>query len=83
MVSIRKEVLINAKPEDVWDAVRDVGVIHRRLAPGFVVDTRLEGDAHAHIVTFGNGTVLREVIVDLDDSARLGVDRGRLARHAP
>jgi len=38
MASIRKEILIDAPPEDVWAAVRDVGAVHRRLAPGFVVD---------------------------------------------
>lgn len=68
MASIRKEIAIAARPEAVWDAVRDFGAVHRRLAPGFVVDTRLDGEAR--IVTFGNGTVLREVIVDVDDSAR-------------
>jgi hypothetical protein len=45
MASIRKEIRIDARSEDVWDAIRDVGAIHRRLAPGFVVDTKLEGDA--------------------------------------
>ena len=68
MASIHKEILIDARPEDVWDAIRDVGAIHRRLAPGFVVDTKLEGDAR--IVTFGNGMVVRELIVDMDDAAR-------------
>ena len=42
--------------------------MHTRLARGFVVDTRLEGDAR--IVTFGNGLVAREVIVTLDEGAR-------------
>ena len=36
--------------------------------PGFVVDTQLEGDAR--IVTFGNGTVARELLVDCDDARR-------------
>lgn len=52
----------------VWAALRDVGAVHRRLAPGFVVDTRLDGDAR--IVTFANGMVVRELIVDVDDAAR-------------
>ena len=68
MASIHEEILIDSRPEDVWDAIRDVGAIHRRLAPGFVVDTKLEGDAR--IVTFGNGLVVRELIVDMDDAAR-------------
>jgi carbon monoxide dehydrogenase subunit G len=68
MASIRREVPIEARPADVWDAVRDVGAVHKRLAPGFVVDTRLEDGAR--IVTFGNGFVVRELIVDVDDTAR-------------
>jgi polyketide cyclase/dehydrase/lipid transport protein len=68
MASIRKEILIKARPEDVWAAVRDVGALHTRLVPGFVVDTRLEQGAR--VVTFGNGMVARELIVDLDDEAR-------------
>ncbi len=55
-------------PEDVWAAVRDWGALHERLVPGFVVDTRLDGEDR--IVTFANGTVLRELLVDLDDEAR-------------
>lgn len=68
MASITREVRINVRPEKVWDALRDVGALHTRLAPGFVVDTRMEGNAR--IVTFGNGMVAREEIVSVDDSAR-------------
>jgi carbon monoxide dehydrogenase subunit G len=67
MASIRREVLINAPPGQVWDSLRDVGALHTRLAPGFVADTRMDGDAR--IVTFGNGMVVREEIVDIDDVA--------------
>ena len=68
MASIRKEILANAQPDNVWAAIRDVGALHTRLVPGFVVDTRLEPGAR--IVTFGNGMVVREPIVDIDDKAR-------------
>ena len=68
MASIHKEFLIEASPEQVWAAVRDVGMIHKRLVPGFVTDCRLDGNAR--VVTFGNGMVAREEIVDLDDSTR-------------
>ena len=67
MASIYKKILIKARPEDVWAAVRDVGAVHKHLAPGFVVDTRLEGDCR--VVTFGNGGVVRELIVTVDDEA--------------
>ena len=68
MASIRKEVTIDATPVAVWDALRDIGALHRRLVPGFVTDVRLDGNSR--IVTFGNGRVVREIIVDLDDQAR-------------
>jgi uncharacterized protein YndB with AHSA1/START domain len=68
MASIRKEIVIDARPEDVWAALRDGGAVHRRLVPGFVVDTRLDGDDR--IVTFFDGAVARERLVDLDDDAR-------------
>ena len=69
MASIHKEALIAAAPTEVWAAIRDVGAVHRRLAPGFVTDTRMDGD-DARIVTFANGMVVRELIVDVDDAAR-------------
>jgi hypothetical protein len=65
MASIQKEIAIERSKEFVWDAIRDVGAIHKRLVPGFVVDCRLEGDSR--IVTFANGMVVREIIVDVDD----------------
>jgi carbon monoxide dehydrogenase subunit G len=68
MASIRRELLVENDPEDVWAAIRDVGAVHERLAPGFVVDTRLEDGAR--VVTFANGLVARELIVDVDDEAR-------------
>ena len=69
MASIHKEIQINARPEDVWDAVRDVGNIHRRLCPGFLTDCRMDGP-DARIVTFGNGMVVKELIIDIDDTRR-------------
>ena len=82
MASIHREILIRADAAEVWDAIRDVGAPHKRLAPGFLVDTRLEGDAR--VVTFANGLVARELIVDIDDQARRlvwAVVGGRLTHH--
>jgi carbon monoxide dehydrogenase subunit G len=67
MATLRKEILTSARPDDVWAAVRDIGALHTRLVPGFVVDTRLEPGAR--VVTFGNGMVIREPIVAIDDAA--------------
>jgi len=82
MASIRNEIPLDARAEEVWDAVRDIGALHSRLVPGFVVDTKLEPGAR--IVTFANGMVVRELIVDLDDKARRLVWSavgGRLRHH--
>jgi len=68
MATIRTEIAVDCPPARVWDALRDWGALHIRLVPGFVVDTRLDGDDR--IVTFFNGAVVREVLVDLDDEAR-------------
>jgi carbon monoxide dehydrogenase subunit G len=82
MASLHREVSVAAGPAVVWDAIRDVGAVHERLAPGFVVDTKLEEGAR--IVTFGNGVVARELIVDVDDEARRlawSVVGGRMTHH--
>jgi hypothetical protein len=68
MASIRKEISTRASAGDVWDALRDIGSLHTRLVPGFVIDTRLEPGER--VVTFGNGMVVREPIVAIDDEAK-------------
>jgi carbon monoxide dehydrogenase subunit G len=82
MASIHKEIIIDALPERVWDAIRDVGAVHKRLVVDFVTDTRLEEGAR--IVTFANGMIVRELIVDIDDKARrvaYAVVGGRFKHH--
>lgn len=68
MASIHVERLIDAPADQVWAAIADVGALHTRLVPGFVIDTRL--DEGARIVTFAGGMVAREVLVDLNDAER-------------
>lgn len=68
MASIHREIRIAASPETAWDALRDVGALHTRLVPGFVTSTVLEEGAR--IVTFGNGMVVKELLVDVDEKAR-------------
>jgi hypothetical protein len=82
MASVRREVVIEVSPEHLWAAVRDVGALHTRLVAGFVTDCRLDGDAR--VVTFANGMVARELIVDLNDADRRLVWAavgGRLSHH--
>jgi carbon monoxide dehydrogenase subunit G len=68
MASIRKEIVTRARPAEVWDAVRDIGALHTRLVPGFVIATRLEPGAR--VVTFANGLTVREPIVTIDEQDR-------------
>jgi hypothetical protein len=82
VASIHKEIVVACTTGKAWDAVRDVGAIHERLVPGVVTDCRLEGDTRT--VTFANGIVAREVIVDIDDAKRRLVwsaAGGRLTHH--
>jgi hypothetical protein len=68
MASIHKDIPIDASPDDVWDAVRDFGALHTRLVPGFVTDTKLDGDTR--VVTFASGNVARELLVGRDDERK-------------
>ena len=69
MASVRTEISITAPVEAVWDVVRDFGSGPRRMAPGYVTDSR-RADAQTRLVTFANGTVARERLVAVDDEQR-------------
>ena len=75
MASIRKEITIDAQPDDAWAALRDFGALHSRLVRGFATDTRIDGQDR--IVTFFNGAVARERLVDTDDDARRQISECR------
>jgi carbon monoxide dehydrogenase subunit G len=82
MASVHREIVIERPASQVWDALADVGALHTRLAPGFVTDCRLEPGAR--VVTFANGLVARELIIDVDDDRRRvawSVIGGRLSHH--
>ncbi|WP_406079238.1 SRPBCC family protein [Micromonospora sp. NBC_00858] len=68
MASIRKEIIIESSADKVWNVIRDFSAGPSRMAPGFVVDTRME--AASRVVTFADGTVARERLVSIDDVAR-------------
>src|SRR5881394_3517510 len=67
MATTRTETTIDAPGSRVWEALRDVANVHKRVVPGFLTDCRMEGEAR--IVTFFNGMVAKELIVDVDDKA--------------
>ncbi|MBB3113926.1 hypothetical protein FHS18_006041 [Paenibacillus phyllosphaerae] len=68
MPTIRKEILIDASPEQVWDAVRDVGAVHVRLVPGYTENTLMDG--HERTLIFPKGGYTRERIVSIDGEER-------------
>jgi hypothetical protein len=68
MASIKKEIIVNSSAQDVWEVIGDFGAGPSRMTPGYVVDTRVEGDSR--VVTFANGTVAWERFVSVDDDAR-------------
>jgi carbon monoxide dehydrogenase subunit G len=82
MATLYKEILVNAPFAKVWDALRDFGAVHEKLAPGFVTQCRLEGDTRD--LTFFNGNKARELLVGIDENAhRLAytVVGGRATHH--
>jgi carbon monoxide dehydrogenase subunit G len=83
MASIIKEITIDAPAAAVWDAVSDFGAVHRRFAPGFV--TNVELIPGARMVTFGDGTVAKELFLGSDQEKRrlaYSVQSERLAHHS-
>jgi len=72
MATIIRTISIDNDPSTVWDALRDFGALHRRFAPGFIADCRME-TSDVRVVTFFSGAVATEQLIDIDD------DRRRLA----
>ncbi len=68
MASIHMDIPIGADPATAWAALCDFANVHERVATGFVTACRLDdGD---RIVTFENGAVARERLVDVDHERR-------------
>ena len=67
MASIVRELTVARDPELVWRSVRDVGNAHRLFA-GVLTDCKLEEGART--VTFANGMVVRELILDVNEEHR-------------
>jgi carbon monoxide dehydrogenase subunit G len=67
MASLHREILIDVEPADAWATIRDFGAV-QHLVPGFVIDCHLDGDAR--VVTFADGRMARELLVDIDDKSR-------------
>ncbi|MEV1245590.1 SRPBCC family protein [Nonomuraea sp. NPDC050022] len=71
MASVQKEIIIDADPAAVWEIISDFTDGPVRMAPGFVTDSRLdEHEPDVRVVTFADGTVLRERLIALDEEPR-------------
>ena len=68
MASITRELVVGVSASAAWAAIKDVGAVHRRLAPGLVTHVTYEGGMR-HVV-FANGLAIDELIVTIDDTAR-------------
>jgi uncharacterized protein YndB with AHSA1/START domain len=68
VATVRVETVIDVPAQQVWEAVADVGAVHRRLLPGRVLDARIEGDER--ILTMPDGSEIRELIVAVDQQDR-------------
>lgn len=65
MATVRRAIDVEVPLDAVWDAVRDFGAVHERLAAGFATATGVEGEDR--VVTFFNGSVFRERLISSDD----------------
>ena len=68
MATVRVEAFLEVPARRAWEAIADVGAVHRRLLPGRVADARIEGDVR--ILTMPDGSEIRELIVSIDHDER-------------
>jgi len=83
MATVIKDIAIDAPVDAVWDAVADFGAVHRRFAPGFVTDVELIPGGR--MVTFGDGTVAKELFLGVDHARRrlaYSIETERFAHHS-
>lgn len=83
MATVYKEFVVEAAAAQVWDALRDFGAVHTRLAPGFLTACSIDAEG-ARVLTFASGLVAREALVGLDDVHRrlaYTVTGGKAAHH--
>src|SRR6476619_4270986 len=67
MASIHRDVSVNVDPQRAWSSLRRVHAASELFAP-VLSDSVLEGDVRT--VTFANGMVVRERIVEVDETRR-------------
>jgi hypothetical protein len=68
VATVRVETVVGRPADEVWDAVADIGAVHRRLLPGRVTDVRVDGDTR--VLTMPDGWRVSELILSVDHSLR-------------
>lgn len=68
MATVRKEFRSPRSADEVWAVLRRFDAVHE-MAPGFVTATKMEPSG-ARLVTFANGTEIREWLVSSNDDER-------------
>ena len=68
MAYFQHEIRVDVPASKAWDALRDVGNLHRRLVRGFVTDCTFDGETR-HL-RFANGVAAAERIVAVSDADR-------------
>ncbi|MDX3247912.1 SRPBCC family protein [Streptomyces sp. ME18-1-4] len=66
--AVTVDIPVDASAAFVWDVVRDIYAVHKRLIPGAAVAVDQEPDTR--IVTFADGMKATERVLELNDDAR-------------
>jgi hypothetical protein len=69
VATIIRAITIDTDPSAAWEALRDFGALHERLAPRFITNSRME-DADTRVITFFTGAVAKERLRSVDDHTR-------------
>lgn len=70
MATLRKEITLPCPASRFWDAARDLGALHTRLVPGFVLKAELDEAKRSRRIEFANGMQVTEEILSCDDERR-------------
>jgi hypothetical protein len=69
VATIIRDLTIDTEPLSAWDALKDFGALHQRLARGFITDCHMV-TSDTRRITFFNGAVAQEQLIGVDDDAR-------------
>jgi hypothetical protein len=64
--TVTHAIKIGVPASEAWATISDVDQLHVRMAPGLVMETRLEDGGDARIAALANSAVLTEQIISID-----------------